>query len=260
MKEAAHLRAVQDGKRPGEPRYLKIVRQIERDIARERIAVGDHLPGELDLCKRLGVSRFTVRQAIRHLRDSGMVVARRGAGTMVTARSPDRSFIHAVESLDELTQYAVTTRFSIGRFERALAGVQLARRLKCRRGQAWWRAEGYRYRAALVDDQPPICWTEVFVAEEFERIRGQGGSADASIFRFLEADYGERVLEVGQTISAVLVPERIAGTLAVEPGSPALQVDRVYRSARGKVIEVAFSIHPADRFSYAMRLWRDVRR
>jgi len=254
------VRVADTMRRPGEPRYLKIVRQIERDIAHDRIAVGDHLPGELDLCKTLGVSRFTVRQAIRHLRDSGMVVARRGAGTVVTARSPERSFIHAVASLDELTQYAVTTRFSIGPFERVVAGVQLARRLKCRRGQAWWRAEGYRYSGERVAGQPPICWTEVFVAAEFERIRAQGNSADASIFRFLEADYGEQVLEVTQTISAVLVPESIAGVLAVSPGAPALQVDRVYRSARGKVIELAFSIHPADRFSYAMRLWRDVKR
>lgn len=254
------MRAAQEGKKSGEPRYLKIVRQIERDIARERIAVGDHLPSELDLCKQLGVSRFTVRQAIRHLRDSGMVVARRGAGTMVTARTPERSFIHAVESLDELTQYAVTTRFSIGPFERVVAGVQLARQLKCRRGQAWWRAEGYRYHGGSMNGQPPICWTEVFIAEEFDRIRSQGGSPDASIFRFLEADYGERVLEVTQTISAVLVPEAVSAMLAVAAGSPALQVDRTYRSARGKVIEVASSIHPADRFSYAMRLWRDVKR
>lgn len=254
------MRAAQPVKRTNEPRYLKIVRQIERDIARERIAVGDHLPSELDLCKQLGVSRFTVRQAIRHLRDSGMVVARRGAGTMVTARTPERAFIHAVDSLDELTQYAATTRFSIGSFERVIAGVQLSRRLKCRRGQAWWRAEGYRYRGGTVEGEPPICWTEVFVADEFERIRNQGNSDNASIFRFLEASYGEQVLEVTQTISAMLVPEEVAGTLAVSPGSAALRVDRTYRSLGGKVMEVALSIHPADRFSYAMRLWRDIKR
>jgi DNA-binding GntR family transcriptional regulator len=56
------------------------------------------------------------------------------------------------------------------------------------------------------------------------------------------------------------VPERIAAMLEVEPGSPALQVDRVYRSARGKTVEIAISIHPADRFSYTMRLWRDIER
>ncbi len=254
------MRALVPAKRASEPRYLRIVRQIERDIERERIAVGEHLPSELDLCKRLGVSRFTVRQAIRHLSDSGMVVARRGSGTVVTARSPSRSFIHAVESVDELTQYAESTRFEVGPFERVVAGVALARRLGCRRGQSWWRAEGYRYRNA--DDGPlaPICWTEAFVAEEFERISELGGSANVRIFSFLETEYGERVLEVTQTIRAVLVPAGIASVLAVDPGSPALEVDRVYRSARGKIVEIASSIHPADRFSYIMRLWRDVRR
>lgn len=253
-------RAAQTNKRASEPRYLKIVRQIERDIARERIAVGEHLPGELDLCRRLGVSRFTVRQALRHLRDSGMVVPRRGAGTIVTARSPKRSFIHAVASLHELSQYAEITRFAIGEFTPVIAGVALARRLKCRRGQSWWRAEGYRYGGANGDADEPICWTEVFVAGEFSRIKEKSGSHTARIFSFLEAEYGERISEVSQTLHAVLVPERIAATLEVEPGSPALQVDRIYRSGRGKTVEIATSIHPADRFSYTMRLWRDIER
>ncbi len=243
-----------------EPRYLKIVRQIERDIAHERIAVGEHLPSELDLCRRLGVSRFTVRQAIRHLSDSGMVVARRGSGTLVTARSPLRSFIHAVQSLEELSQYARTTRFEIGPFEQVIAGVVLARRLGCRRGQPWWRTEGYRYGGTEESGDAPICWTEAFVAEEFSRINELASSTNARLFNFIEAQCGERILEVSQTLRAVLVPAQIALMLEVDPGSPALEVDRFYRSARGKIVEFASSIHPADRFSYTMRLWRDVKR
>ena len=246
-------------KQVSEPRYLKIVRQIERDIAHECIAVGDNLPSELDLCRRLGVSRFTVRQAIRHLSDSGVVMARRGSGTLVTARSPRRSFIHAVESLEELSQYARTTRFEIGPFERVVAGVGLARRLGCRRGQIWWRTEGYRNGATEEIGDAPICWTEAFVAEEFSRINELGGSTNAHLFNFIETEYDERILEVSQTLRAVLVPAGIAPMLEVEPGSPALEVDRFYRSARGKIVEFASSIHPADRFSYTMRLWRDVK-
>jgi DNA-binding GntR family transcriptional regulator len=260
MAASGATRAAPPLKRGGEPRYLRIVRQIEHDIARERIAVGEHLPGELDLCTRLGVSRFTVRQAIRHLRDSGLVVARRGAGTVVTARTPERTFIHAVQSLDELTQYAETTRLAVGAFEPVVAGVQLARRLGCRRGQSWWRAEGYRFSAGGGDENVPICWTEVFVAGEFARIAENSGSQAARVFSFLESTYGVRVLEVTQTLRGVLVPGPIAPMLAVAPGSAGLAVDRVYRSERGKVIEFATSIHPADRFSYTMRLWREVRR
>lgn len=247
-------------KQVSEPRYLKIVREIERDIAHERIAIGENLPSEFDLCRHLGVSRFTVRQAIRHLSDSGMVVARRGSGTVVTARTPTRSFIYAVESLDELSQYAKTTRLEIGSFDLVGAGVALARRLGCRRGQNWWRTEGYRYGKPDGVAGAPICWTEVFIAEEFSRITELGGSTNARLFNFIETEYDERILEVSQTLRVVLVPARIAPILEVEPGSPALEVDRFYRSACGKIIEFSSSIHPADRFSYTIRLWRDVKR
>jgi len=66
--------------------------------------------------------------------------------------------------------------------------------------------------------------------------------------------YGERVVEVVQTLSAVTVPEKIAHGLNVAPGSPALQIERVYKSAKHRVIEVAFNLHPADRFSYSISL------
>ena len=42
--------------------------------------------------------------------------------------------------------------------------------------------------------------------------------------------------------------------LDVEPGSAALEIERVYKSAKDRVIEVAFNLHPAERFSYSISL------
>lgn len=237
-----------------QPRYMRIVRELEREIAQNRYKVGDRLPGEHELCQRFDVSRFTVRQALRYLRDAGLVAARQGVGTVVAAGRVDRPFVHAVESLEGLTQYAETTRFRVGEFRLVVAGAQLARLLRCSRGQAWLRAEGYRYSPG---DPAPLCWTEVYVNAEFDRIREQGGSESGMIFAFIQEQYGEQIVEVEQRLHAVLVPEAIAEGLQVDPGSPALQVERTYRSARGKTLEVAISVHPADRFNYTMLLRRE---
>ncbi|SFE29198.1 GntR family transcriptional regulator, transcriptional repressor for pyruvate dehydrogenase complex [Actinopolyspora alba] len=56
----------------------------------ERFGVGELLPSESELATRLGVSRLTVREAIRSLQARGMVEIRKGRRPRVTAPSGDQ--------------------------------------------------------------------------------------------------------------------------------------------------------------------------
>jgi GntR family transcriptional regulator, transcriptional repressor for pyruvate dehydrogenase complex len=69
-----------------------IVTQIRGLIRGNRLRPGDRLPSERELCERLGVSRVTVREALRVLEAGGLVEIRVGArgGAFVTTPSSDR--------------------------------------------------------------------------------------------------------------------------------------------------------------------------
>ncbi len=54
-------------------------------VREERFARGHKLPNELDLAKTLGVSRTTLREAIRSLVSQGILEVRRGKGTYITS-------------------------------------------------------------------------------------------------------------------------------------------------------------------------------
>lgn len=62
--------------------YEEVARQIERLILK-KLQPGDKLPSERELAEALGVSRSSIRDAIRSLELMGMVAPRQGAGTIV---------------------------------------------------------------------------------------------------------------------------------------------------------------------------------
>jgi len=66
-------------------RATVIARRLAEEIQRTRPA-GTRLGSEWDLCERFGVSRLTLRQAIRLLQDSGLVECRRGRGNGLVIR------------------------------------------------------------------------------------------------------------------------------------------------------------------------------
>ena len=67
------------------PLYFQIAENLRRAIEEGTLKPGERLDNELDLTERLGVSRPTVRQAVQRLVEQGLVVRRRGLGTVVVA-------------------------------------------------------------------------------------------------------------------------------------------------------------------------------
>lgn len=63
--------------------WAEIAATLSADIAAGHYGPGARLPTESDLAARFGVNRHTVRRALDHLRESGLVHTRRGAGAFV---------------------------------------------------------------------------------------------------------------------------------------------------------------------------------
>jgi GntR family transcriptional repressor for pyruvate dehydrogenase complex len=64
--------------------YEQIVQQIEDSILKGALKPGDQLPAERELAQNFGVSRTAVREAVKALREKGLVEAYSGRGTFIT--------------------------------------------------------------------------------------------------------------------------------------------------------------------------------
>ena len=105
-----------------------------RIVAEGGLAPGDKLPNELELSQELGVSRTTLREAVRMLVAQGVLEVRRGKGTFVSAQ---------VEDIDD---YGFTSLSRVkgqlrDLFELRSIFEPQAARLACRRATAEERAD-----------------------------------------------------------------------------------------------------------------------
>ena len=65
------------------------VRRIQNLVQGGELAPGERLPAERELARQLGVSRSTLREAIRALVVMNILVSRHGDGTYVSSLEPE---------------------------------------------------------------------------------------------------------------------------------------------------------------------------
>jgi GntR family transcriptional regulator len=236
------------------PRYQQIADELTAKIASGRFAVGSLLPTEMELCERYDISRSTVREALRRLRDAGLISRQRRTGTKVIAQTPPAVYRQPTNSISDLLQYADDTRIEILSEKRVICDAPLATLLECREGHAWLRLNSLR---TVPNDPRPICMTTAFVDAGLPNIDKHLGNVVGPISAMLERTYGIRIARIEQSIQAIRLNKLQAKLLRADIGTPALRAVRRYYRENGTLIELSSAIHPGDRFTYVTSLVRE---
>jgi GntR family transcriptional regulator len=241
------------GVKSDDPLYLQVVRALKDEIVGGVFPIGSQLPTEEELCERFSVSRYTVREALRRLREDSLVSSRQGAGTVVVPPRPADAFVHEVMSINDLVAFATGVRFAIDTIEMIEIDDKLSVRTGIAGGEQWLAVRGFRHTEG---SELPVCWTEVYINREFAAVGRLLQRHRGPIFHLIEDLFGQSIVEVHQEIAAALISPALAGGLKVKAGATALEVQRTYKLATGKVAQVAINTHPASRFRHAMTMRR----
>ena len=238
-------------------RYCLLADSIIGDIGAGRYAVGSLLPTEAELSAQFGVSRHTVREALRRVREMGLVSRHQGIGTRVKAKRGDSRYVQSVDSISDLFTYIKETRLRVVAHRELLAGPAECPLLRCAPGQRWQLLEVLRLPAV---GRMPMVASEIYVPHAYAAIGRAMQDLRVPIYTLIEEQYGERIIEVQQVMSPCAIPAKKARALKVRAGSPGLEIIRHYMGADDKMLLVSHSLYPAGRFSYSMSLrfaWQD---
>lgn len=233
--------------------YLQVARALKEEIVGGVYPVGSQLPTEDELCERFSVSRYTVREALRRLREDNLVSSRQGAGTIVTSGCSSDAYAHDIMSINDLVSWSAGRRFVIESMEMVALDEKLASRTGLASGDEWLVARGFGH----VDGADnPVCGAEYYVNKEFAAVGRLLHRHTGPIFPLIEDLFGQRISEVHQEIGATLISPALADSLKVKAGTAALEVRRTFKLTNGEIAQVTISTHPASRYRHSMTMRR----
>jgi DNA-binding GntR family transcriptional regulator len=216
-------------------------------------SVGERLPTEASLCERFAVSRHTVRDALRRLRDEGLVSSRQGAGTVVAPPPAADSFLLEAMSINDLIVHAANMHTEIHSTAKEVVGARMSARLGVASGQEWLVVRG---QARLHSRQLPICWSEYYIHRDYAAVGRLLPRHSGPILLLIEDFFALKVVEIEQEIATAVLSPSLATSLKAKAGATSIEVRRTYKTADEKIVQISIHTHPAPRFRYLMKLRR----
>lgn len=217
--------------------------QLQEDLNR-RLAAGEFdssFPGEMDLVVAYDVSRHTVREALRRLRETGLLESARGRTTHVR-----RGIEQPLGSL-----------YSLFREVEARGMRQTSQVLALRREQHPAAAGAlhlpvdtplvYLERVRLADDEP-LAYDQVWLPGDLASPLLAADFTHAALYDELAARCGVRLTGGRERITATMPTPVTRSLLRLPRGEACLRVERS-GSAGGRVIEHRVTLVRGDRYA-----------
>lgn len=230
----------QDGTEKAEPLgFRPLYRQVKAIFVRRLVdgvwAPGEGLPSESQLAAEIGVSQGTVRKALDELAAENLVVRRQGRGTFVAEHDERRILFQFFKLVpdDGERRFPDSAVLSIG-----TGTVDAAERAALDLGEGASVIRIRRLRS--LDATPLIVETLSLPQQLFPEL--DAGPIPNNLYSLYAGRYGVTIAHARERLKAVSLSAEDAKALGVEPGQPALQIDRLALALDGMPVERRLSI------------------
>ncbi len=213
--------------------------RLQADLATliGKTGAGERLPSEPELSKQLGVSRATLREAMRTFEAQGLIRRRQGSGTFVVGQVPViDAGLEVLESLETMAdRLGLEVSVSDLRVEVVAADQDHAQVLSVPAG-----ARLTRVQRVMREESRPVAYLEDTLPEEILKADHLPADFKGSVLDFL-LGRGDPLTTSRAAISAITAPADVAKQLQIQRGDVLLEfVSKLY-NVSGKVIDYSSS-------------------
>ncbi len=230
------------------PLYVQLIRILRTQIQSQEYKPGDPLPTDASLSKSFGVSKITVRAALKTLADEGLIVRHSGKRTFVSERSSLGKSLAACTIDDLLYGGQETRRVNLGRKD-LVASHGVAETLRIPLG-----ARVVEYRRLMFVDDTPLAYVTLTAPLSLCGRVSENQLGGNTLILFLSEHYGVQLTAVEQWTTASLADRPTSELLTISVGDPILIIERLFYDQNGRPIEIAVNRYRTDVFRHHLRL------
>jgi GntR family transcriptional regulator len=219
----------------------RIAKALRDQILSGRLEHGAKLVPEAQLATQLGVSRPSLREAIRILAHEDMLVVKHGVGTFVSKEAKLLGPLELMQSMSELIRTAggVPSHRDLA-IELITPPSHVAAELEMREGQR----VAHISRVRLMDDAPFVVANEYIVLGEAPRtFENLTRFKTGSLYEFLRKEFGVHISHSRARLSAVAADAMTAKLLDLRKGSPLMVMDELHFGGDGRPVLLTINHH-----------------
>jgi DNA-binding GntR family transcriptional regulator len=232
------------------PKYLQIAQAMKDMVQKDEWPINQLIPTESQLVEYFGVSRITIRGAIKELASEGYVQKRSGIGTKVIRKIKQQNFIHTSNSLESILQFTGQTRLKL--ISHSLVN-ELPNALFNDHNTEFHLSSHLHIKALrLKKNLEPICLSDFYIPLIYQSILNFLPNHKGSIALLMEKKLGVHLNEIEQSISVCTSSRLVSTYLKIPTKSPCLKITRWHRDPQLNPIISSENIYPEERFKYTI--------
>lgn len=235
------------------PLYYQLKEMIREQVEKGILKPGDSLPSERELSEKYGISRPTVRQAIKELVYEGLLEREKGRGTFVSQPKIDYSFIqHFTTFYDDMLKKGYTLKTKVLKKEVKEANRKISRLLQIEEGDKIIFIE--RLRSIRGE---PIVDVQNHIPYHLCPGLVEDDLTDRSLYKLLAEKYGLRSQWADITLETIVAGEQESALLGIEKGSPMLLMENLTYDQNNRIMDFFRSRFRGDKGKVRVRVYRD---